>query len=71
MRTRSSADAGLISAALAGGTALCLECIARKTGVPVGDVGAVLVRIGKTLRIESRRAICSACLAARKVVRLG
>ena len=36
MRGRGSADAGLISAVLAGGDALCLECIATKTGVPIG-----------------------------------
>ena len=71
MPSRGSADAGLISATLAGGAALCLECIATKTGVPIGHVEAVLVRIGKTLRIESRRAVCSACLAGRQVVRLG
>jgi hypothetical protein len=71
MRARGSADAGLISATLAGGAALCLECIATTSRVPIGDVEAVLVRIGKTLRIESRRARCSACLAGRKVFRLG
>jgi len=70
MRSRGSDDAGLISATLADGAALCLECIAKKTGVPIDHVEAVLARIGKTLRIGSGRGLCSACLAGRTVVRL-
>jgi len=70
MRSRGADDAGLISATLAGGAALCLECIATKTGVPLGHVEAVLARIGKTIRIGSGRGLCSACLAGRKIVRL-
>ena len=70
MRSRDAADAGLISATLADGAALCLECIAAKTGVPIGDVESVLARIAKTLRIGSGRGLCSACLAERTVVRL-
>jgi hypothetical protein len=70
MHSRGSDDAGLISATLADGAALCLECIAKKTGVPIDDVEAVLARIGKTIRVESGRGLCSACLAGRKIVRL-
>ena len=70
MRSRGSDDAGLISATLADGAALCLECIAKKTGVPIDHVEAVLARIGKTIRIASGRGLCSTCLAGRKVVRL-
>ena len=70
MRSRGSDDAGLISATLADGAALCLECIANKTGVPIDRVEAVLARIGRTIRIGSVRGLCSACLAGRKVVRL-
>lgn len=70
MRDRGSADAGLISATLADGAALCLECIAKTTGVPIDHVEAVLARIGKTLRIGSGRGPCNACLAGRKVFRL-
>ncbi len=69
MRGRGSADTGLISAVLAGGDALCLECIAQKTGVPIGDVESILARIGKTLRIESGRSLCRNCLARRTVFR--
>ena len=69
MRGRGSADTGLISAVLAGGAALCLECIAQKTGVPIGDVESVLARIGKTLRIESGRSLCRDCLTRRTVFR--
>jgi hypothetical protein len=70
MRSRGSADAGLVSATLADGVALCLECIAEKTRVPIDHVEAVLARIGKTLRIDSGRGPCNACLAGRKVFRL-
>jgi hypothetical protein len=69
-RGRSSADAGLISATLADGAALCLECLAKKTQVPIEHVEAVLARIGKTLRIASGRGSCHACPAMRTVFRL-
>ena len=71
MRSRGSDDAGLISATLADGAALCLECIAKKTGVPIDHVEAVLARIGKTIRIGSVRSICRTCLTRRTVFRLG
>ena len=69
MRSRGAADAGLISATLADGAALCPECIAKKTGVPIDHVEAVLARIGKTLRIESGRSLCRTCLNRRTVFR--
>jgi hypothetical protein len=69
MRGRVSADTGLISAVLAGGDALCLECITQKTGVPISAVESVLERIAKTLRIERGRSLCRNCLTRRTVFR--
>jgi len=65
-----SDDPGLATAVLAGGAALCGECIAAKTGMPVDEGEAVMIRIGRTLRLDTAAAPCESCLAVRIVYRL-
>lgn len=66
-----SDDPGLITSVLAGGTSLCVECIAKKTGIPRREIEPVLDTIGQTLRIISgAHVLCDACRMPRKVYRL-
>lgn len=59
-----------MTAVLAGGAALCGECIAKKTGIPVDHIEPVMVRVGRTLRLQVTGGRCDACLAVRTVYRM-
>jgi hypothetical protein len=65
-----SDDPGLLTALLADGAALCVECLARKTGIPLAEIAPILVRVGKTLRVQTAEARCGGCLSVRTVYRL-
>jgi len=65
-----SDDPGLATTVLAGGAALCGECIAAKTGMSVDEVQTVMIRIGRTLRLHTAVAPCESCLTAHPVYRL-
>jgi hypothetical protein len=54
-------DAALITMMITGAT-LCLDCIAKKTGVPVPEVEAMLTGIAKTLKLSAAPGRCDACL---------
>lgn len=62
-------DVPLVTA-LGGSVTLCVDCLARKSGVPLGRVMPTMGRICETLRVDSGVALCDACLMARKVYRL-
>jgi hypothetical protein len=47
-----------------------MDCIAKKTGIPLAQVEPVLVGIGETVKVMSDVAPCDACLTAKKVFRL-
>lgn len=65
----SSDDPALISTVITGAS-LCMDCIAKKTGIPLAQVEPVLVGIGETVKVMSDVAPCDACLTAKKVFRL-
>jgi hypothetical protein len=65
-----SDDTAQITAVLAGGGAWCIECIARKTGIPPAEVELVMVRVGKTIRVRSGGTLCDSCLSVRRVFQL-
>jgi len=60
----SSVDVGLVTEAIAGAF-LCVQCIARKTGLPPVEVDGALKTIARTLRlgIGSRR--CDGCFSVK------
>jgi hypothetical protein len=65
-----SDDAGLVAAAITDAS-LCVECIARRSGVPVTRVDAVLTTIAMTLAVAMITTRCAACLETRRTFRLG
>jgi hypothetical protein len=60
----------VLIATVINGVALCLGCIAAKTGVPLGQVKPILDTVGKTVEITNSTAPCDACLNTRTVFRL-
>ncbi len=64
-----SDDPGLITAILADGATLCVECMAKKTGIPLAEIEPVLVRVSKTLRVQTAEARCGGCLSVGTVYR--
>jgi hypothetical protein len=62
-------DIALITTVIKG-VALCLECIAKKTGVPLGQVEPILDTVGKAVKITNSTASCDGCLNTRNVFRL-
>ena len=64
-------DPGLVIAVLAGGAVLCADCLAKKAGIPIAELPGVMARVSLTLRLQTREASCSVCLATRKVYLLG
>src|SRR5262245_36926666 len=52
------------------GASLCLDCIARKTGIPGGQVDSLLTTIGQTVQVDTGPGVCSGCLTATRVFRL-
>jgi len=59
-------DAALIAAAITGAP-LCVDCIARKSGVPQPGVEAVLAVIGASISLIRRTESCAGCLAIAQV----
>jgi hypothetical protein len=62
-------DAGVVSAALIEGM-LCVDCIARRTGVPTARVQAALATIGQTVKVGDGPSLCSACRTTKRVFHL-
>jgi hypothetical protein len=62
-------DTGLVSAALIEGM-LCVDCIARRTGVPAARVDAALATIGQTVKVGDGPSLCSACRTTTRVFHL-
>ena len=67
-RTRASDDA-LVSEAIAG-TALCADCIAKKTGVSPDRVQTIMGTLAGTFRVRRGMAVCDACLTVQAVFQL-
>ena len=65
-----SDGAGLVTTVLVGGIALCAECIAEKTGIPLNRIDSTLLMIGQSLRVQIDAAPCDARLKIRTVYRL-
>lgn len=65
---RGSDDAALVSAVITSAP-LCVECIAKQTGISALRIDTVLTNLGATVKIESGAALCAACLTAKKVFR--
>jgi hypothetical protein len=66
----SNLDASVI-ASLIGDASLCGDCLARKTGIPLRQVGNSVTRIRGTMKVTSKIARCDGCLKATVVYRLG
>jgi hypothetical protein len=62
-------DAGLVALAITG-AALCLPCVAKKTGVPAADAEAMLLRIASTLELTAGPGRCDSCLEQASTFRL-
>jgi len=54
-------DAALVTATIQNAR-LCLDCIARKTGVPLEQINGLLIAIGRTVRLTIGPHRCDACL---------
>src|SRR6185436_12970903 len=54
-------DAGDVALAITDAS-LCLQCIAKKTGVPEHETDALLMRIATTLKLVAIPGRCDACL---------
>jgi hypothetical protein len=60
-----SGDIGLISTTITGAS-LCLDCIARKTGVPVRRVDAMLTTVAAAIKLVVKPGRCDGCLGPAK-----
>ena len=66
---RSPEDAALVSTTITDAS-LCVECIAKKTGIPTPRVKAALEMIAETVKVAWHESSCDACLTTTKVFRL-
>src|SRR5438552_387024 len=66
----SDLDTSTIVALLAN-VSLCIDCIAKKTGVPRDEAKTLLSRIQTSIIVTGESARCEACLALTTVFRLG
>ena len=64
-------DSVLVMEVLAEGTAVCADCLAKKTGIPRVEIPSVIARIGKTIRVQTPDVACVICLTIRTVYRVG
>jgi len=62
-------DTGVVSAALIEGM-LCVDCIAKRTGVPAARVHAALTTIGQTVKTGDGLSLCSVCRTTKRVFHL-
>jgi len=63
-------DCWRITMALATGAALCVSCIAQQTGMSTDAVERTMLRIGRTLRVETGGTPCDSCRTVLMVYRL-
>jgi len=61
---RGGSDIALVTSTITDAN-LCLACIARKTGVPVGQVNSLLLVIARTIRLRIGPHRCGACFQHR------
>jgi len=61
---RGGSDVGLVTQTLTG-VFLCAQCVAKKTGLPPGDVDSVLKTIARTLRLGIGTRRCHGCLSVK------
>jgi len=64
-------DTGLVTAVLASGIAICAECLAGKTGIPMIEIPSAIAILGKTVYVHTPDAPCHVCLTTREVYQLG
>jgi hypothetical protein len=62
-------DAELITAIITGAS-LCIECIARRTGMSSAQVDTMLARIAMTVRLSVQPSRCTVCLEDKMVFTL-
>ena len=55
-------DATLILTAITGKVLLCVECVAKKTGVPATEVDAALRTVARAIRLTMGPRRCDGCL---------
>ena len=63
-------DPELVTGVLAGRAAMCADCIAAKVGMAATEMRSLIVRLAKTLPLETSNALCDECLITRRVYRL-
>jgi len=63
-------DLGLVIAVLAGGSAMCTDCIANQTDIPHAEISLLMVRAHKRFRVETPNVPCTVCGTTRRVYRL-
>jgi hypothetical protein len=61
-----ASDAELVTTIITG-AALCIHCIAKRTGMPLPQVDTMLARIAMTVKLSVQPRRCSACLEDRMV----
>jgi hypothetical protein len=67
--TPGASDAELVTAIITG-AALCIECIAKRTGMPSPQVDTMLARIAMTVKLSVQARRCTACLEDKMVFTL-
>jgi len=65
-----SDDVGIVIGALAGGAAMCADCIARKAEIPVVEIPSLIERVREVFCMQSPYVPCAVCLTTRKVYRM-
>jgi len=63
-------DLGLVIAVLAGGSAVCTDCIGSQAGIPRVEIPSLMERAHKRFRVESPNMRCTVCGTTRVVYRL-
>ena len=69
IRGASTDDAGLLVTMITG-VSVCLECIAKRSGVPGGRVDALLTTISGNIALVVDTRHCEACLETKRTYRL-
>src|SRR5262245_5225567 len=59
----------LVIDVLATGAAMCRDCIAKQTGIPLAEMPSVIARTRETLRLHMPRVPCTVCGTPRSVYR--
>ena len=70
LRGGAPGDDGALLTTIITGASLCLDCISRKSGIPIAQVDAVLTSVARTIALAVVTRPCAACLETKRTYSL-